>query len=92
MADRHAALEPLKHVRFRKVIADETHAALGVKLAAIVRDDAGRFLPAMLKRVQTKRRDRGCVGMIEDAEHAAFFAKPVITVAREGQPIDGHIG
>jgi len=44
---------------------------------AVIGDDAGRFLTAMLERVQPERGKRGCVGMPEDSEYAALFAKGV---------------
>src|SRR5258707_1271296 len=39
--------------------------------------DAGGFLAAVLQRVQAERRDRGGVGMPENAEHAAFLMQAV---------------
>ena len=60
-----------------KSIADEAEAALGMEALAVVGDDAGGFLAAMLERVQPERGDGGCVGMTVDAEDAAFFAQPV---------------
>ena len=44
---------------------------------AVEGDDAGRFLAAMLQRVQAERGDGGGVGMAEDAEDAAFLAQRV---------------
>ena len=44
---------------------------------AVVGDDAGGFLAAVLKRVQAERGDGGGVRMPEDAEDAAFFAQAV---------------
>ena len=44
---------------------------------AVEGDDAGGLLAAMLERVQSKRRDRGGVRMIEHAEDAALLAQPV---------------
>src|SRR5262245_33002245 len=48
-----------------------------METVAVERDDAGRFLTAMLERMQPERRDGGGVRMAEDAEHAAFLAQPV---------------
>ena len=45
---------------------------------AVEGDDAGRFLAAMLQRVQAERRDGGGVRMAEDAEHAALLAQAVL--------------
>jgi hypothetical protein len=47
---------------------------VSVELGAIVRDDAGGLLPAMLKRVQAERGQRRGLVMAEDAEDSAFFA------------------
>src|SRR5262249_4452629 len=64
---------------------DEAHAALGMKALAIVGDDAGGFLAAMLERVQPERRDRGGVRVAEHTEHAALLTQPVaIQVVIEG--------
>ncbi len=51
---------------------------MGVELLAVIGDDAGRFLAAMLQRVQAKRRQRRGFGMAEDAEHAAFLVQMVV--------------
>ena len=45
---------------------------------AVEGDDAGGFLAAMLEGVQAERRDRGGVGVAEDAEDAALLAQPVV--------------
>src|SRR4051794_22943164 len=44
---------------------------------AIERHDAGRFLAAVLQRVQPERGNRRRVRMAEDAEHPAFLAEAV---------------
>ena len=41
-------------------------------------DDAGRFLAAMLERMQTERGQGRGIGMIEDAEDAALLVQPVL--------------
>ena len=41
-----------------KLSADEAEAARGVEMRAVVGDDAGRFLAAVLQRVQAERRQR----------------------------------
>src|SRR5208283_5453803 len=61
----------------RKGVADQAEAALGVKAFAVERDDPGRFLAAVLQRVQAERRNRRSIGMAEDAEYAALFAQPI---------------
>ena len=77
MADRGVARQAIDHVAPGEGVADEAEATLGVEALAVERDDAGRFLAAMLQRVQAKRGNRRGIGMAEDAEHPAFFAEPV---------------
>ena len=60
-----------------EAVADEAEVALGVEALAVEGDDAGRLLAAMLQGVQAERRDRGGVGVAEDAEDAAFLAQRV---------------
>ena len=53
----------------------------------VIADDPGRFLAAMLKRVEAERdMGRGMVGT-PDAEHAAFLAKLIVV-----ERIGGHHG
>ena len=75
-----------------EVVADEAEAALGMELPAVVGDDAGGFLAAMLERVQAERGDGGGIGVAEDAEDAALLAQPVVAVARERQTVDLTLG
>ena len=65
-----------------EVVADEAHAALGVKLPAVVGDDAAGFLSAMLEGVQAERGDRGGVGVPKNTKDPAFLAEFVVVVAR----------
>ena len=68
-----------------KCVADQADAALGMEALAVVGDDAGGFLAAMLQGVEAERGDGGGVGMAEDAEDAAFLAQTVgvqVEVAR----------
>jgi len=74
MADRDVALEPRDHRLVGKNIAHQADAAVGVKLRAVVRDDPGGFLAAMLQRVQAKRGQRRRLVVPEDAEDGAFLA------------------
>ena len=78
MADRQASRKAVDGRGAGEVIADQPLAALGVKPHAVVGDDARRFLAAMLQRVQPEGDNRRRVGMIEDAEHAAMLAQPII--------------
>jgi len=74
VADRRIAGQTVDDVAAGKGVADEAEAALGMEALAIEGDDAGGFLAAVLEGVQAERGDRGGVGVVEDAEHAAFFA------------------
>ena len=56
------------------MIADQPLAALGMEPRAVEGDDAGRFLAAVLERMQPERDNRRGVGVVENAEHAALLA------------------
>ncbi|GAB3123851.1 hypothetical protein GCM10027256_18610 [Novispirillum itersonii subsp. nipponicum] len=49
-----------------------------MELFAVTGDDARRFLPAVLEGMQAKGGVGRRVGIIENAEHAAFFAGFVV--------------
>src|SRR5262245_23059905 len=78
MPDRDRAGQAVDHLAAGEALADEAHAALGMEALAVVGDDAGRFLAAMLERVQPERRDRGGVRVAEHAEDAALLTQPVV--------------
>ena len=66
--------------------------ALGNEMAIVGGDDAGRFLAAMLQRVQAQNRQRTRIGMVENAEHAALLMQRVpipkmIVLAGHGLPL-----
>ena len=84
MADRRPSRQAVDGRGVGEVIADQPLAALRVEPHAVESDDAGGLLAAMLQRVQAKRGDRGGVGMIEDAEDAAFLAQPVAVGVEAG--------
>ena len=48
MADRRHARQPFDHLAPREGVADEAEPALGMEVAAVEGDDAGRLLAAML--------------------------------------------
>jgi hypothetical protein len=52
--------------------------ALGMEQPAVPRGDAAAFLAAMLQGIEAERRQSGRVLAAKDADHAAFFMKPVI--------------
>ena len=72
-----------------EVVADQADTALGVEPRAVEGDDAGRFLAAMLERVQAERVRAAASGMAEDAEDAAFLAQLVtVEIEVEVLPLD----
>ncbi len=76
------------------MVADEANAALGMEVAPVEADDAGRFLSPMLERMQPKRGEGRRVGMVEDAEDAALLVQPVLfepaQIGRLGQNLLCH--
>ena len=78
MAHRHVALQPLDHRARGEMVADQADAAFGMEVVPVEADDAGRFLAAMLERMQTERGQSRGIGMIEDAEDAALLVQPVL--------------
>ena len=78
VADGAGAEQPLDHGRLGEGVADQADMALDVELRAVIGDDAGRLLAAMLQRVQAERDDRRGVLPAEDAEHAAFVVEMVV--------------
>ena len=85
VAERDVALEAADHVGLVEVVADEAEAALGVEVGAVVGDDAGGLLAAMLQGVQAERGERRGVLVAEDAEHAALLAQAVVAAGPPAQ-------
>ena len=73
-----------------KGLADVAHVALGVEAPAVERGDAAGLLAAMLQGMQAERRNRGGVGMAENAEHAASFAQPIAVRVHKFLPLEGN--
>src|SRR5205823_14473812 len=67
-----------------EIVADEAEAAMGAELLAVVGDDTGRLLAAMLQRMQAECRQCRRVGMAVDPEDAAFVVK-MVRVALAGR-------
>jgi hypothetical protein len=74
MTDCLIAWEAVNRFPARKRVADKTEAAFGMEPLTVERNDAGGFLAAMLKRVQSERGDGRRIGVAENAEDAAFLA------------------
>src|SRR5262249_25211204 len=81
MPDRDRAGQAVDHLAAGEALAHEAHAALGVEALAIIGDDAGGFLAAMLQGVQSQRRDRRGLGGAGHAEYAPLLTPPVIIKA-----------
>ena len=78
VADRPVAEQTLHHGGLGESVADQPDMALDVELRAVIGDDAGGFLAAMLQRVQAERDDRCGVLPAKNAEHAAFVVEMVV--------------
>ena len=64
---------------FPEIIANQAKPLMGVEQPGLIqRDNARRFLAAMLQRMQPKRGQCRCVATIPHAEDAAFFMRLVI--------------
>ena len=59
------------------MVADEAEATLGTEPPAVEGDDAGRFLTAMLERMQAERGNGRGLGMAENTDYAAFLAQAI---------------
>ena len=77
MADRQSPREAVDGRGVGEVVADQPLPALRMKPHAVVSDDAGGFLATMLQSMQAKRGNGGGVGMVKNAEDAAFLAQSV---------------
>src|SRR5580704_2524344 len=83
MADCGAAAQAFNHLLGAEIVADETLSAMGVELLAVIGDDPGCFLTAMLERVHPERSERRRIGVAIDPEYAAFFVE---MIAVQGHP------
>ena len=77
MADGSMALQPVHHPLILKILPHQPDAAMRVEALAIMGDDAGRCLAAMLQRMQPERGQRPGIGMVPNPEHAALIMRPV---------------
>jgi len=78
MADGGPAGEPANDVVAVEISGDMAHRPVGVEMLAVEAGDPGRFLAAVLERVEAERdKARGIVGA-PDAEHAALLAQLVV--------------
>ena len=77
MADRGAAAQSPDDFLGAEIIADMTQSAVRVELPAIIGDDAGGLLAAMLQRMQAERGKRRRIGVAIHPEHAAFVMEMI---------------
>ena len=78
VADGHRTGELLERVGIID-IRDKPLALMDMKLLAVAGDDAGRFLSAMLQRIQTKIGEIGRFLVAVNAEDGTFVVKLVGT-------------
>ena len=77
VADGGGAGQAFDDAGIGEVIADKTQTFLGVEALAVVGDDAGGFLAAMLEGVEAECGDRRGVRVSEDAEDTALLIESV---------------
>src|SRR5258708_31800295 len=77
VADREPARKLREHARLENFF-DFAHRAVHVQLFAIARDDAGRFLAAVLQRVKTQIHEVRGFGVAEDAEYTTLVVKMIV--------------
>ena len=65
-----------------EIVADQAEPALLVEAPAVIADDAGGLLPAVLQRVQAERGYGRRIDDVPDAEDAALLVQRVIIVRR----------
>ena len=92
MADRHRAGQARDDVLRAEIVADQTGAAMRAELLAVIGDDAGRLLAAMLQRMQPERGQRRRVGMPENPENAAFLVETIAVRAAGRQHPPSSLG
>ena len=63
------------------------HGAMGVIIGAVEADDAGRFLAAVLQRMEAERDEAGGAVGAPDSENAAFLAQLVVVELVGGQHV-----
>ena len=77
MAERGVARQAREHFGLKN-IGHQAHAFFEMQFAPVARNDSGRFLAAMLQRVEAQIGHLRGFGMAEDAAHSAVIVKPVV--------------
>src|SRR5262249_48367977 len=75
--DRGITAQAPDHLLGAEIVADKSLTAMRVELLAIIGDDAGGLLAAMLQRVQAECSDSCRVRVTKDPEHTAFLVKGI---------------
>ena len=78
VADGRSPCERVDYFARGEDIADQAQRPVRMEERAVAADDAGRFLPPVLQRVQAERRMGGRVGVPEDAEDPALLPQLVV--------------
>ena len=89
--DRCAAGEAGHDPRVGERVADMAERPVGVKALAVAGDDAGGFLAAVLEGVEAQHGQRGCIGMVVDAEERTLLLQLVVIEGVRGQHRRGHL-
>src|SRR5712675_2424699 len=77
MSERCVAGKPRKHVGLKN-IRDQAETFFKMQFPAVARDDARRFLSAMLQRVEAQIGHLRGLGMAEDSAHAAVIVETIV--------------
>src|SRR5690348_8783012 len=85
VTDGRMSRQPRDDVLGTEILADQAEAAMGVKLFAVVSDNSGCFLPAMLQGMQPQCCQRRRIGMAVNPENAAFLPEMVVVPGVGGQ-------
>jgi hypothetical protein len=78
MTHGHVAGEARHHRFIVEVLGDMAHAAVAVELTAVVGNDPGGFLAAVLERMQAERSVGGSVGIADDAENPTLLLQVIV--------------
>ena len=77
MTDRGPAGQTRDDILRAEIVADQTRAAMRAELVAVIGDDAGRLLAAVLQRVQPERGQRRRVLVPVYPENTAFLVETI---------------
>ncbi len=81
MSDSHISRQSLKPL-LSKYIRNETHGLFNIELSAVRRTYPCPFLPPVLKSVETKIGEVGCLSMVKHSKYPAFLTNVVERISR----------